>query len=215
MRGVGSSVTQQCRMPPRPVDATVPLTTGAVLHGFHASTLEDLTDMSMRPAIRQMRQHDWPQVERIYREGIDSGAATFEAETPTWAHFDAHRSPDHRLVATDEADQVIGWAAVAPISSRTVYAGVVEHSVYVGKARAGQGVGSALLAALIASTEAAGIWTIQGVVFPENRASLALHARFGFRVVGRRERIAAAVAGPYAGIWRDTVLIERRVGSTE
>ncbi|QOD45244.1 N-acetyltransferase family protein [Clavibacter zhangzhiyongii] len=162
-----------------------------------------------------MHQRDWPEVERIYREGIDSGAATFEAESPTWAQFDAHRSHEHRLVAVDHAEKALGWAAVAPVSSRAVYAGVVEHSVYVGAAAAGRGIGSALLEALIASTEAAGIWTIQGVVFPENHASLALHDRFGFRVVGRRERIAAALAGPQAGVWRDTLLIERRAGSID
>ncbi len=147
---------------------------------------------------------DWPAVERIYAEGIATGDATFETEPPTWEAFDAARLPEHRLVA--EADgEVVGWAAASAVSERCVYAGVVEHSVYVTPARSGQGVGTALLRALIASTEAAGIWTIQTGIFPENTASMALHERCGFRVVGRRERM-----GQHGGRWRDVLFLERR-----
>lgn len=142
---------------------------------------------------------------RIYRLGIEGGEATFETRPPTWEAFDAARRPEHRLVALDDSRSVVGWVAVSSVSSRPVYAGVVEHSVYVDPAASGRGVGRALLRALIASTEAAGIWTIQSAVFPSNVASLALHASEGFRVVGTRERIARQ-----DGVWRDVVLIERR-----
>jgi L-amino acid N-acyltransferase YncA len=151
-----------------------------------------------------MRADDWPGVERIYAAGIATGDATFETEPPTWEAFDAGRLAAHRLVAERDG-KVVGWAAVSGVSERCVYAGVVEHSVYVDPAHAGQGVGTALLQALIASTEAAGIWTIQTGIFPENTASLALHERSGFRVVGRRERL-----GRHFGRWRDVVLLERR-----
>jgi L-amino acid N-acyltransferase YncA len=154
--------------------------------------------------IRAMRADDWPAVERIYAAGIATGDATFETEPPTWEAFDAGRLAAHRLVAERDG-KVVGWAAVSGVSERCVYAGVVEHSVYVDPAHAGQGVGTALLQALIASTEAAGIWTIQTGIFPENTASLALHERSGFRVVGRRERL-----GRHFGRWRDVVLLERR-----
>ena len=127
-------------------------------------------------------------------------------EPPSWSRFDGTRSPDHRHVAVDpRTDVVLGWVAVSPVSDRSVYRGVVEHSVYVDPAVAGAGIGRDLLQALIASTEAAGISTILSGVFPENVASLVLHQRAGFRVVGRRERI-----GRQHGVWRDVVLIERR-----
>jgi L-amino acid N-acyltransferase YncA len=151
-----------------------------------------------------MRADDWPAVERIYAAGIATGDATFETEPPAWEAFDAGRLAAHRLVAERDG-KVVGWAAVSGVSERCIYAGVVEHSVYVDPAHAGQGVGTALLQALIASTEAAGIWTIQTGIFPENTASLALHERSGFRVVGRRERL-----GRHFGRWRDVVLLERR-----
>jgi L-amino acid N-acyltransferase YncA len=141
----------------------------------------------------------------IYRLGIATGNATFETEPPTWPDFAAKRLPQHRFVALDPAGTVLGWVACSPVSDRSVYAGVVEHSVYVHPDAHGHGIGRALLAALIASTEAAGIWTIQSGVFPENTASLTLHARAGFRVVGTRERV-----GKHYGAWRDVVLIERR-----
>ncbi|MER7756291.1 N-acetyltransferase family protein [Kitasatospora sp. NPDC097643] len=147
------------------------------------------------------------QVLEIYRLGIDGGNATFETVAPDWAAFDAAKLPGHRLVALAGADdaRVLGWAAVVAPSSRCAYAGVVEHSVYVHPDARGRGVGAALLDALIASTEAAGIWTVQSGIFPENTASLALHARAGFRVIGTRERI-----GRLNGVWRDVTLVERR-----
>ncbi|WP_030264442.1 GNAT family N-acetyltransferase [Streptomyces sp. NRRL B-24484] len=140
----------------------------------------------------------------IYRHGIDGGDATFETTAPDGAAFDAARLPEHRLVALD-GGRVLGWAAVSPVSDRCAYAGVVEHSVYVHPEARGRGVGLTLLRALLASTDAAGIWTVQSGVFPENTASLALHARAGFRVVGTRERL-----GRHHGRWRDVVLLERR-----
>ncbi len=141
----------------------------------------------------------------VYRAGIEEGNATFEAAAPAWAAFDAARLPGHRHVALDPGGRVLGWAAVSAVSARPAYAGVVEHSVYVHPDARGRGVARALLQALVASTEAAGIWTIQSGVFPENTASLALHAKAGFRVIGTRERIAR-----HHGVWRDVVLIERR-----
>jgi phosphinothricin acetyltransferase len=140
----------------------------------------------------------------IYQAGIDEGNATFETRVPAWAEFSAARLPGHRFVATDAGD-VLGWVAASAVSDRCVYAGVVEHSVYVHPAARGQGVGRRLLDAFIASTEAAGIWTIQSGIFPENAASVALHQTAGFRVVGTRERI-----GRHHGRWRDVVLMERR-----
>jgi L-amino acid N-acyltransferase YncA len=140
----------------------------------------------------------------IYQAGIDEGDATFETQAPGWDDFTAARLRDHRYVATD-AGRVLGWVGASPVSGRRVYAGVVEHSVYVDPAARGLGAGRALLRALVSSTEAAGIWTIQSSIFPENTASLALHRSAGFREVGRRERI-----GRHHGRWRDTILIERR-----
>lgn len=155
--------------------------------------------------IRPMRPADAARVLAIYQAGLDSGEASFETGAPSWDTFDATKLPDHRYVATTPDGRVAGWVAVSPVSGRCVYAGVVEHSVYVDPAARGRGVGAALLAALIRSTEAAGIWTIQSGVFPENTASLRLHERAGFQVVGVRRQI-----GCHHGRWRDVVLIERR-----
>jgi L-amino acid N-acyltransferase YncA len=141
----------------------------------------------------------------IYQDGIDEGNATFETQAPTWPEFNAKRLAAYRFVAVDEAGVVLGWVAAVPVSDRCVYAGVVEHSVYVARAARGRGVGRALLDALIRATEQAGIWTIQSGIFPENPASAALHEAAGFRTVGRRERI-----GVHNGVWRDVLLIERR-----
>jgi len=157
-----------------------------------------------------MAVEHWPAVRAVYAAGIATGHATFESEPPSRQQFDAARSPEHRFVAVDATGRVLGWAAVAAVSDRCVYAGVVEHSVYVAPAAQGRGVGRALLDELITSTEAGGIWTIQSGVFPENAASLALHAAAGFRVVGTRQRIGRTSYGPLAGRWRDTVVIERR-----
>jgi phosphinothricin acetyltransferase len=154
--------------------------------------------------IRAMTREDWAAVEAIYAEGIATRQATFETSPPSWEEFDAGRLPDHRLVAVDDG-RIVGWAAVSPTSSRECYAGVVEHSVYVSAEARGRGVGRVLMEALLASTDAAGIWTIQTSIFPENDASLALHEKLGFRVVGRRERIAQL-----DDTWRDTLLLERR-----
>jgi len=140
----------------------------------------------------------------IYQAGIDEGNATFETRAPGWPAFTAGRLPGHRFVAT-AAGQVTGWVAASATSGRCVYAGVVEHSVYVHPRARGRGTGRLLLNALITSTEAAGIWTIESGIFPENAASLALHRAAGFRVVGIRERI-----GQHHGRWRDVLLIERR-----
>ncbi|WP_371413920.1 GNAT family N-acetyltransferase [Streptomyces lunaelactis] len=141
----------------------------------------------------------------IYQAGIAEGNATFETTAPQWAEFDAAKLPEHRFVALDEDGKVLGWVAATRVSDRCAYAGVVEHSVYVHPGARGRGVARSLLGALIASTEAAGIWTIQSGIFPENAASLAVHARAGFRVIGTRESI-----GRHHGAWRDVVLLERR-----
>ena len=152
------------------------------------------------------------QVLAIYQAGIDTGYATFETAAPDWARFDATHLPAHRFVALDAVDdgevegsRVLGWVAVSKVSQRKAYDGVVEHSVYVDPAASGRGIGRALLDALIASTEAAGIWTVQSGVFPQNTASLRLHQAAGFRTVGVRDRV-----GRRDGEWRDVVIIERR-----
>jgi len=163
--------------------------------------------------LREMTAADWPAVERIYAQGIEDGEATFEVATPSWAAFDAGRLPGLRLVAIDESDAIVGWVAASAVSSRPAYRGVVEHSVYIDRAARGHGLGRVLLDAFIAAADAAGVWTIQSSIFPENLASLKLHEATGFRVVGRRERIGRAEIGPHSGQWRDTLLIERRSGN--
>ena len=155
--------------------------------------------------LRGLTEADWTAVADIYWEGMRDGLATFETEVPAWKQWDAAHLPGHRLVA-DLFDEVVGWAALSPASKRRCYAGVAENSVYVTRDARGHGIGRTLLEALIADAEAAGIWMIQTSIFPENRASLALHERCGFRVVGTRERIAKR-----DGIWRDTVFLERRL----
>jgi L-amino acid N-acyltransferase YncA len=167
---------------------------------------------AVRPAapdgvlIRPMRAADAGQVLAVYQAGLDTGQASFETAAPSWEAFDAAKLKLHRHVAADAATgRVLGWTAASPVSGRRVYAGVIEHSVYVDPACHGRRIGRALLGALIASSEDAGIWTVQSGVFPENAASLRLHERAGFRVVGVRERV-----GCHHGRWRDTVLIERR-----
>jgi phosphinothricin acetyltransferase len=155
--------------------------------------------------IAPMRPEHAEQVLTIYQLGIDEGNATLETAAPAWEVFDAAKLDDHRLVALDEGGRVLGWAAVVPVSDRCAYAGVVEHSVYVRLDARGRGVGRALLDALLSSTDAAGVWTVQSGIFPEDTASLALHQRAGFRAIGTRERI-----GRHHGKWRDVVLVERR-----
>ncbi|OXM65655.1 GNAT family N-acetyltransferase [Amycolatopsis vastitatis] len=157
------------------------------------------------PGVVPMTAAHAGQVLAVYQAGLDTGQASFETTAPDWATWDAAHLPEHRLVAVGAAGDVLGWTAVTAVSSRCVYAGVVEHSVYVHPDARGQGVGNALLSGLVTSTEHAGIWTIQSGIFPENTASRALHRRAGFREVGIRERV-----GRHHGRWRDVVMIERR-----
>jgi L-amino acid N-acyltransferase YncA len=154
--------------------------------------------------ITSMQAEDWPAVEEIYRQGIATGNATFETETPSWLNWNAKHHPHSRLVARDEQG-VLAWAALSPISARRVYAGVAEVSLYVAQAAQGQGIGKALLAALVEHSEENGIWTLQAGIFPENIASIALHKSCGFRQVGQREKI-----GNLGATWRNVLLLERR-----
>jgi len=154
--------------------------------------------------IEWMTPDDWSEVRRIYLEGIATGDATFETEAPPWERWDATHRPGERFVAR-EGRSVLGWAALSAVSDRCVYGGVAEVSVYVATAARGKGVGAALLQRLIGASEEAGVWTLQAGIFPENRASLALHEWLGFRQVGRRERL-----GKMNGVWRDVLLLERR-----
>ncbi len=156
-------------------------------------------------SIERMRPGDWPAVRAIYLEGIATGNATFAQTAPEWEVWDAGHLPVPRMVARSDAGAVLGWAALSAVSSRCVYAGVAEISIYVGERARGRGVGHQLMARLIADSEAAGIWTLQAGIFPENAASIALHQRAGFRIVGNRERL-----GQMNGRWRDVMLLERR-----
>lgn len=155
-------------------------------------------------AIREFERGDYPAVQRIYRDGIDSGDATFQSSPPAWEAWDRSTLAACRLVAEEEG-AVVGWVALSPASGRCVFAGVAEVSIYVATAARGRGVGQALLARLIEASERAGIWTLESGIFPENRASIALHERNGFRVVGVRERL-----GRMGDRWRDVLLLERR-----
>jgi phosphinothricin acetyltransferase len=148
---------------------------------------------------------DWPVVEAIYSAGMATGNATFETEPPTWEQWDTGHLPRPRVVACNASGAIIGWAALSPVSGRHAYRGVAEVSVYVGPLTWRRGVGSALLAALIEGAASVGLWTLQASIFRENSASLRLHQRHGFRLVGYRERIAQR-----EGQWRDTLLLERR-----
>jgi len=151
-----------------------------------------------------MAAGDWPEVEQIYCEGIAGGNATFEISTPSWSAWDAGHRQELRFVAGIDG-RIVGWVAAGPVSRRACYAGVVEHSVYVAADQRGRGIGGVLLDRLISASRDVGVWTIQSGIFPENEASLALHRSRGFRVVGRRERIAQR-----RGAWRDGIMIERR-----
>ena len=152
-----------------------------------------------------------PAVERIYQEGIDTGIAAFVTHTPTSDAVDAGKLAAHRFVGVDDTTgAVLGWVAASAASARPAYAGVVEHSVYVAAVARGLGIGLELPGSFLASVDASSIWTVQSSIIPENGASLTLHERAGFRRVEMRERIARSDAGPFAGAWRDTVLIERR-----
>lgn len=151
-----------------------------------------------------MKASDWEQVRAIYLEGVAAGNSTFETEAPTWERWDEGHLQFARLVMR-VGDRVVGWAALSPVSKRSVYRGVAELTVYVTESAHGQGIGRALLEALIEESERNGFWTLQASIFPENTASVKLHVACGFREVGRRERIAKL-----NGVWRDTLLFERR-----
>ena len=163
----------------------------------------------MRYVIDNMKQGDWKQVRLIYDEGISSGHATFESAPPNWKEWDSVHLKEPRLVARTD-DCIAGWAALSPVSSRCVYFGAAEVSLYVSARFQGKGVGSALLAALIDSSEKAGIWTLQGGIFPENTASLGLFKKHGFRELGRKEKLGKMTYGELDGTWRDVILLERR-----
>ena len=175
--------------------------------------------------IEPMTPADWPAVRRIYAAGIATGQATFETEAPGWDAWNRSHLPVCRLVARaagsgngndsgrdgdggnggNNAGGVLAWAALSPVSGRACYAGVAEHSIYVDAAARGRGIGKRLLGELARQSEAAGIWTLQSSVFPENAASIAVHLACGFRILGRRKRVAM-----HNGVWRDTVIMERR-----
>ncbi|XVV07379.1 helix-turn-helix domain-containing GNAT family N-acetyltransferase [Actinosynnema sp. CA-248983] len=161
-------------------------------------------DLPADVTVRAMTEDDWTDVRRIYGEGIATRNATFETETPSRRTLDAKWLPDHRWIAEIDG-AVAGWAAATPVSARDCYAGVAETSIYVGDGARGRGVGKALLHKQVTAADEAGLWTLQTAIFPENRASIALHHAAGFRTVGVRERIAQ-----HHGVWRDTVLLERR-----
>lgn len=171
----------------------------ATLHSMPRSNLS-MADFN----ITAMRSDDWPAIQKIYSEGIATGNATFETETPGWKKWDQRHLQDCRLVARD-SQRVLGWAALGPVSARRVYSGVAEVSVYVASAARGRGVGKMLLQSLIERSEGCGIWTLQAGVFPENISSVALHKSCGFREVGVRQKL-----GQRDGIWRDVLLLERR-----
>ncbi len=158
------------------------------------------TDIVIEP----MSPTDWPAVRRIYAAGIATGNATFETQAPEWETWDRNHLPVCRLVARRDG-LVVGWAALSPVSSRACYAGVAEHSIYVDEAHRGLGIGKVLLNEFVKDTESAGFWTLQSSVFPENEASIAIHLACGFRILGRRKRVAML-----NGVWRDTVIVERR-----
>ena len=151
-----------------------------------------------------MTEQDWSTVREIYLQGIVTGNATFEQSAPEWKEWDQRHLPSCRLVARVE-NGIVGWAALSPVSSRCVYGGVAEVSIYVAEDARGHGVGRQLLSALVDASEQNGIWTLQAGIFPENEASIRLHEQAGFRVVGTRERL-----GCMNGRWRDIVLLERR-----
>ena len=163
----------------------------------------------MEHLINIMKPEDWEQVRSIYLEGIITGNSTFEADALDWDKWNCAHLREHRLVVR-YGDSVIAWAALSPVSTRCIYSGVAELSIYVAAKHRGKGIGSILLKAIISSTEEAGLWTLQGGIFPENTQSLRLVKKHGFREVGRRKRIGKMTYGDFAGTWRDVILVERR-----
>ncbi len=163
----------------------------------------------MEYLIEIMKPEDWEQVSSIYLEGIATGNSTFEADAPDWDKWDSTHLREHRLVAKIGGN-IAAWAALSPVSSRCAYSGVAELSLYVAARHRGGGTGSILLEAIINSAEKAGIWTLQGGIFPENTSSLSLMKKHGFREIGRREKIGKMTYGDFAGTWRDVILVERR-----
>jgi phosphinothricin acetyltransferase len=157
------------------------------------------------PTIEALRPDDWPAVRTIYEDGLATGTATFETDAPDWDEWDRDHLPHSRLIARSDEGRLAGWAALSPVSDRCAYGGVAEVSVYVGADSRGLGIGKALLDALVTESEAAAVWTLQAGMFAENVASVALHEKCGFRVVGVRERL-----GALHGVWHDVVLMERR-----
>ena len=160
-----------------------------------------------------MRPEDWEQVRSIYLEGISTGNSTFEADAPDWDKWDSAHLSEHRLVIR-AGNSILAWAALSPVSSRCVYSGVAELSLYVAAGHRDKGIGSDLLGALIDSSEKAGIWTLQGGIFPENAASRGMVRKHGFREIGRREKIGKMTHGNLAGTWRDVIFVERRSAVT-
>lgn len=154
--------------------------------------------------LRDLKETDWKQVSRIYQEGLDTGNATFETNIPDWKTWNLGHIKKCRIIAEIDT-KIIGWAALSPVSSRCVYGGVAEVSVYVSSKFSGQKIGTQLLERLISESETNGIWTLQAGIFSENKSSIIIHERLGFRTVGYRERI-----GQMKGIWRDTILLEKR-----
>jgi L-amino acid N-acyltransferase YncA len=167
----------------------------------------------MEYVIDIMKPEDWQQVRTIYLEGIGTGNSTFEADAPDWDKWDAAHLREHRLVLR-QGDSILAWAALSPVSTRCVYSGVAELSLYVTTACRGKGIGSALLKATIDSTEKAGLWTLQGGIFPENTSSRHLVRKHDFKEIGRREKIGKMTYGALAGTWRDVILVERRSAIT-
>jgi len=163
----------------------------------------------MEYMIDSMRPEDWEQVRSIYLEGIGTGNSTFEADAPDWNKWDSAHLSEHRLVIR-AGNRVLAWAALSPVSSRCVYSGVAELSLYVAAGHRGKGIGSALLRALIDSSERSGIWTLQGGIFPENTASLRLVKKHGFRQIGIREKVGRMAHSTLTGSWRDVIFVERR-----
>lgn len=165
----------------------------------------------MKLAFSPMTAADWPEVQRVYAEGIATGLATFEAATPMkWEDFVRSKIPECCLVARDEEQAIAGWAALSPVSSRPVYRGVAEAALYIAASHRARRVGDRLMTELIRVSEANGFWTLQSATFPQNLASLALQQRHGFHIIGIREKIGKMTHGPLAGQWCDTLLLERR-----